>query len=100
VVEARHGNDAIHHCESKEVRFDLLVTDVMMPDLSGTDLSRRILALQPHIKILFTSGYTDQAIAPQGVAEGDGIFLQKPFTPETLLHKVREVLDGPRAEAA
>jgi FixJ family two-component response regulator len=63
--------------------------------MSGRELSRRISAARPSIRILFMSGYTDQSIAHHGVLEGGAAFLQKPFTAEGLARKVREVLDDP-----
>ena len=76
--------------------IDLLFTDVVMPHMSGKELSDRMRALYPHIRILFTSAYTENASIQQGVLDKDVAFLQKPFTPSALAHKVRELLDRPR----
>ena len=73
--------------------IDLLFTDVVMPHMSGKELSDRIQALYPRTKILFTSAYTETAIVHQGVLNPGIVLLQKPFTPSALANKVREVLD-------
>ena len=92
VLVADSPADAIATANVRERRFDLLLTDVVMPKMSGPELSDALLAAQPGMRTLFMSGYTDEAIAHHGVLE-DGIsFIGKPFTPESLVRKVREVL--------
>ena len=66
-----------------------------MPGLSGPELSRQLLRERPDMRILYVSGYPDETMASQGILEPGASFLQKPFTPETLARKVREVLDAP-----
>jgi two-component system, cell cycle sensor histidine kinase and response regulator CckA len=73
----------------------LLVSDVVMPHLGGRPLAERLLALKPQLKVLFLSGYTNDAIVRHGVLDSDFAFLQKPFTTSALAQKVRDVLDQP-----
>jgi two-component system cell cycle sensor histidine kinase/response regulator CckA len=94
VLEARHGAEALVICDEHKEPLHLLMTDVIMPLMSGRQLAERVSSQRPEIKILFMSGYTDNAILHHGVLEPGTNFLQKPFTPNSVLHKVRAVLDG------
>ena len=95
VLEAGNADAAIKLFESiNGDRIDLLLTDVVMPGMSGNDMSRILLAKHPGMPVLYMSGYTDDAIVQHGVLEAGINFLQKPFTPAALALKVREVLDA------
>jgi PAS domain S-box-containing protein len=96
VLSAASGEAALRTLESDGRPIDLLLTDVVMPSMSGPDLARRVQSNRPEVAVLYMSGYTDDAIVRHGVLEHGVAFIQKPFTPEGLLRKVREVLDGSR----
>jgi CheY-like chemotaxis protein len=93
VLEASEGLGAFVLVEEYEDPIHLLVTDVVMPKLSGRELVDRIAGIRPEIKVLYMSGYTDNAITHHGILEKGMNYLQKPFTMEGLAKKVREVLD-------
>jgi two-component system cell cycle sensor histidine kinase/response regulator CckA len=95
VLEARHGKEAILLSGQHEGLIRLMVTDVVMPEMSGRELAEHLKPSRPNMKVLFMSGYTDKAMLHQGTLEPGTAFLQKPFTPEALARKVREVLDSP-----
>jgi|GEM_PF-222448 len=94
VYEAHDGNNALNMVQSHpERKFHLLLTDVVMPGMSGKELADRLKLTMPDLKVLFISGYTDNAIVHHGVLDKGVNFIQKPFTPESLARKLREVLD-------
>ena len=94
VLEAPNGDDALRICERHQGAVHLLLTDVVMPGMSGPGLADRLAPLHPTMKVLYTSGYTDDAIVRRGVLAAGTAFLQKPYTIEALTHKVRDVLDA------
>jgi DNA-binding response OmpR family regulator len=100
ILEARHGAEALEISQRHDGPIHLMVTDVVMPQMSGRELAQRLLPLRPEMRVLYMSGYTDDAIVRLGVLEAGTAFLSKPFTPDALAAKVREVLDTPRGAAA
>jgi two-component system cell cycle sensor histidine kinase/response regulator CckA len=96
VLEARHGNEAIEICERFKGPIHLMVTDVVMPQMSGRELAERLASPLPEMKVLYMSGYPDNTIVQHGVLEPGTAFLQKPFTLNALELRVREVLEGTR----
>jgi PAS domain S-box-containing protein len=97
VLEARHGAEAIEISSRHQGPIHLMVTDVVMPQMSGRELAQRLAPLRPDMRVLYMSGYTDDAIVRHGVLGAGMAFLSKPFTPDALAIKVREVLDATRA---
>jgi len=93
VLEAQRGDEAIRLGEEHADPIHLLLTDVVLPGMSGRDLAHQLAARHPELRALFMSGYTDQVVVEQGLVEPRAPFLQKPFTPEGLRRKLREVLD-------
>ena len=95
----QESNNAFEALEAirRNPRFDLVLTDVIMPQMSGKELSDKIRIQYPQIKILLMSGYTDDALAHHGVLDEGLLFLEKPFSPIKLARKVREVLDAPHS---
>jgi CheY-like chemotaxis protein len=93
VIEASNGPEALLTADDYEGPIHLLVTDMVMPRMSGRELAVRFAEWRPSMKALFISGYTDNEISSQDVADSDISFLQKPFTPRQIANKVREVLD-------
>jgi CheY-like chemotaxis protein len=96
VLDAADGALALEIAARHHGPIHLVVTDVVMPAMGGRQMSEQLTRHRPDTKVLYTSGYTDDAIVRHGVLEAGVPFLQKPFTPEALVRKVREVLDKPR----
>jgi len=94
VMEAERGEEAVQLCAEGSQHIDLLLTDVVMPQTSGKEVADRVSKLRPGLRVLFMSGYTDEAIVHHGVLDSNVEFIQKPFAPAALARKVREVLDS------
>ena len=94
VLDARGGDEAIRLCHELPGPIHLLLTDVVMPESSGREIAECLAKLRPSTRVLYMSGYTDDAIVHHGVLDSDVEFIQKPFTPLALARKVREVLDA------
>jgi CheY-like chemotaxis protein len=94
VLEAPGANDAIRICEQYKGPIHVLLTDVVMPGMNGREMAERLTQKRGDMKVVYMSGYTDDAIVRHGVLDKGVPFLSKPFTPESLAHKLREVLDS------
>jgi len=94
VLEANGGEAAIHLGQEHKARIDLLITDVVMPKLSGKEVAEQLRAIHPETRVLFMSGYTDEAIVHHGIVDSDIAFIQKPFSERALAQKIRDVLDA------
>jgi PAS domain S-box-containing protein len=94
VLEARNAGEAILHCEKYPSVIHLLLTDVVMPQVSGPELATRLLASRPKMKVLCMSGYTEDSVLRHGLVHATMSYLQKPITAEALTQKVRVVLEG------
>ncbi|MBK7973445.1 MAG: PAS domain S-box protein [Deltaproteobacteria bacterium] len=93
VLTAVDGRHALEVLAATRLPIDILVTDVVMPNMDGRELSDRLRTQQPTLKVLYTSGYTDDAVIRHGVDHAEVAFLQKPYTPLVLVRKVRDLLD-------
>jgi len=100
VITAANGEEGLRICKEFEGRIDLVISDVVMPRMSGRELAEHIAVLRPETRVLFMSGYTDDAIVRHGILEEDMAFIQKPFLPEALARKARELLDMPALQIA
>jgi signal transduction histidine kinase/ActR/RegA family two-component response regulator len=92
VLVGKNGEEAIRICNEHDGQIDLMLTDVVMPAMNGRKLAESVRGIQQHMKVIYMSGYTDDAIVHHGVLEPGTNFIEKPFTPETLTSKIREVL--------
>ena len=94
VIEARHGADALRIMEQLGRPVDLVVTDLVMPEMGGREMVERLRTRHPAIKVLFMSGYSERAVTSDGIMPPDTGFVEKPFTVEQLMRRTREILDG------
>jgi two-component system cell cycle sensor histidine kinase/response regulator CckA len=94
VIPAQNAGEALLLCENHPGNIDLLLTDVVMPQMSGPALARRLASIRPKTRVLCMSGYTDDSIVRHGVLESCVAFIQKPITPASITRKLREVLDA------
>ena len=96
VIEAADGSEALRLVAARDESIDLLLTDVVMPGMSGAELARRFRELRPNVPVLYASGYADEAVISHGVPDvgGGAPFLQKPFEPDDLVRRVREVMES------
>lgn len=94
VLEAADGGEALELAARHQGDIDLLLTDVVMPGVGGAELARRLRETRPGIRILFMTGFSPEAVATHGVLAPDSSLLQKPFTVEELVRRVRAVLAG------
>jgi FixJ family two-component response regulator len=95
VLKTGDPAEALRLAERHDGPIHLLVTDVIMPGMSGRELADRLLVGRPNLKLLFMSGYTDAAIIHHERLDAEAPFLQKPFTPDALVRRVRDVMDQP-----
>jgi two-component system cell cycle sensor histidine kinase/response regulator CckA len=100
VLVARNGQEALRICEVHRGPIHGVVTDVVMPGISGYDLVQRLTALRSGLRVLYMSGYTEDEIVRQSVSGEQAAFIQKPMSPSALANKVRDVLDGIDAHTA
>jgi len=96
VLAAVTPDEALEASRGYACPIHLLLTDVVMPGMGGLELASRVVALRPKIRVLYMSGYTDEAVVRDGLVADDVDFLQKPFTLEELASKIRSVLDAAR----
>jgi len=99
VVEARNGKEALKEFGERGREFDLIITDIVMPEMGGLELAQRVREWAPAARILFTSGYTEDAVLRRSFLEPGAEFIEKPFTPARLAERARQVLDSEATSA-
>jgi two-component system cell cycle sensor histidine kinase/response regulator CckA len=95
VLEAEHGAQALERCESHDGAIDLVVSDIVMPTMGGQEMANRLRELRPSSRLLFVSGFTDDEVMQQGIIIPGSAYLQKPFSPASLVEKIGEMLREP-----
>ncbi|HEY2898818.1 MAG TPA: response regulator [Gemmatimonadaceae bacterium] len=95
VLEAEHGAAALAHCATHAGTIDLVVTDIVMPTMGGREMAERLRALRPNSRLLFVSGFSGDEAIRQGIDLADAAYLQKPFSPASLVAKIGEMLREP-----
>ena len=98
VLEAANAGEALMICQQEEGRIHLMLTDVIMPRINGRELARQVASTRPSMKVLYMSGYTDDAIVQHDLADPGLEFIQKPFSTDELAYRIREVLDSQREQ--
>ena len=98
VMEADNGTRALHLCENPDLHIDLIVTDVVMPEMGGREFARIMTELRPGARWLFMSGYTEYGVTHASMLTPGAAFIEKPFAMDALARKVREVLDAPTGD--
>jgi len=94
VLESPHGGSALLTCEKNPGKIDLIISDLVMPQMNGQELVERLKPLQPQMKVMFISGYSEEMFSERHILDPEILFIQKPFTPLEMLRKVREILDS------
>jgi two-component system, cell cycle sensor histidine kinase and response regulator CckA len=94
ILEATSGAEAVSLCQEYHGPIHLLLADVILPEMDGREVARRLTLVRPHMRVLHMSGYAQDSVLGRAVAAEQAIFLQKPFTPDTLRRKVRAALDA------
>jgi CheY-like chemotaxis protein len=95
VLEARSGSEGMAAARSATSPIDLLITDVLLPDIGGGEVAREIVKVQPQIRVLYLSGYSDETLIDQGIAAVPANFIQKPFSSDVLRKRIRSLLEAP-----
>jgi two-component system, cell cycle sensor histidine kinase and response regulator CckA len=95
VLEARSGVEGLAAARNSIAPIDLLITDVQLPDVGGGEVARQIMKVQPQIRVLYLSGYSDEMLVDLGIATAPGTFIQKPFTSDVLRERIRNLLTAP-----
>ena len=94
VLSAEGGVEALELTSEHPGTIDLLLTDIMMPVMNGVEVAAKVVELRPDIRVLYMSGYADQELVRRGLLDPETHFLQKPFAPQELCGRVKEILDG------